>query len=57
MITSYSLFSSEKVDGTKTRRIFRREFNHLTPGDFGDETREITLAGARHGIHSLALRR
>jgi len=40
MIASYKLFSSEKIDATQTRRIFRCEFAHLPTGDFGSESGE-----------------
>jgi hypothetical protein len=41
-IGSYSVFSSEKVDATQTRRIFRREFAYLTAGNFGGWSSEMT---------------
>jgi hypothetical protein len=66
IIGVYGVFSSEKVDGTKTRNIFRREFAYLATSDF---TLESSGMGATallpadavrlgsHGMHGLALRR
>ena len=42
-----SVFSSEELDRTKTRRIFRRDFAYLLSGDFGPESSELALAGGR----------